>query len=89
MATKDLPRKGPSRTGAWAATYQESGDLRAKIARSDSTDAATEDERRADSLHATMKRLKEEIVAVQKTEQRYKPRHQYHGFVWLFLRTGP
>jgi hypothetical protein len=34
-----------------------------------------------------MKRLKEEIVAVQKTQQHYKPRHQYHGFVWLFLRT--
>ncbi len=73
----------------WSATYQEYGDLRARIARSDSTSSGADDERRADSLHATMKRLKEEIVAVQKTQQRYKPRYQYHGFVWLFQRTSP
>jgi hypothetical protein len=70
----------------WAATYREYGDLRARIATSPSPGQVAD--RRADSLHATMKRLKEEIVAVQKTQQRYKPRYQYHGFVWLFLRTG-
>ncbi len=70
----------------WDATYQDYRDLRKKIASSPGSDPDAE--RKADSLHAAMKRIKEEIVAVQKTQQQYKPRYQYHGFVWLFQRTG-
>lgn len=71
----------------WTATYQEYGELRQKIA--SAKGPGPDDEQKAGSLHAAMRRLKEEIIAVQKTQQRYKPRYQYHGFVWLFLRAGP
>ncbi len=71
----------------WSATYQEYGDLRQKLAVAKGPDPG--DEQKATALHAAMKRIKEEIVVVQKTQRRYKPRYQYHGFVWLFLRTGP
>jgi len=70
----------------WSATYQEYRDLRHQIATAKAPDTA--DEQKANALHVAMKRIKEEIVAVQKTQQRYKPRYQYHGFVWLFLRQG-
>jgi hypothetical protein len=70
----------------WSTTYQDYRDLRQKIASTKSS--GLDDEQKVNALHAAMKRIKEEIVAVQKTQQRYKPRYQYHGFVWLFLRTG-
>jgi len=70
----------------WSATYQDYLDLRQKIATAKSSVA--DDEQKANALHVTMKRVKEEIIAVQKTQRRYKPRYQYHGFVWLFLRIG-
>jgi cytoplasmic iron level regulating protein YaaA (DUF328/UPF0246 family) len=31
-------------------------------------------------------RLKEEIAELQRIREHYQPGHQYHGFVWLFLR---
>ncbi len=71
----------------WSATYQEYGDFRQKIASAKGPDP--DDEQKATALHAAMKRIKEEIIAVQKTQRRYKPRYQYHGFVWLFRRTDP
>lgn len=40
---------------------------------------------KASQTHAD---LKEASIAVQKTQQRYRPGYQYHGFVWLFLRIG-
>jgi len=70
----------------WSAAYQEYGDLRQKIA--STANPADDDEQKANALHVAMKRIKEEIIAVQQTQRRYKPRYQYHGFVWLFLRTG-
>ncbi len=81
-ARDELPRL----MDKWSATYQEYRDMRQKIASAKSSVA--DDEQRANALHGAMKRIKEEIIAVQKTQQRYKPRYQYHGFVWLFLRTG-
>jgi hypothetical protein len=69
------------------ATYQEYRDLRKAIA--SGPGACTDEEWKADTLHAAMKRPREEIVAVQMVQPRYKPRQQYHGFVWLFLRTAP
>jgi hypothetical protein len=34
-------------------------------------------QQKADSLRTSMKRIKEEIFAVQRMQQRYKPRFQY------------
>lgn len=81
QARDELPRLREK----WDATYQEYRELRQKVATGKSSSA--DDGSKADELHAAMKRIKEEIIAVQKTRQRYKPRYQYHGFVWLFLRT--
>lgn len=71
----------------WVATYEEYGELRQRIATGKAS--AGEDDGKAGELQAAMKRIKEEIVAVQKTQARYKPGYQYHGFVRVFLRTGP
>jgi FG-GAP-like repeat len=81
QARDELPRLKDQ----WNATYQDYRYLRQKLAMAKEPDP--DGERKAKSLHAAMKRIKEEIIAVQKTQQRYKPRYQYHGFVWLFLRT--
>jgi hypothetical protein len=81
QARDELPRLREK----WNTTYQEYLDLREKIAKATNSGAA--DEQKASALHAAMKRIKEEIITVQKTQQRYKPRYQYHGFVWLFLRA--
>jgi hypothetical protein len=82
LARDELPRLREK----WATTYQQYRDLRAAIARGDRSSSIAEQE--SESLHAVMKRIKEEIIAVQKKQQRYNPRFQYHGFVWLFLRTS-
>ncbi len=37
-------------------------------------------------LREQVRRTKDEIAAVQVIQERYKPNHQFHGFVWLFLR---
>jgi hypothetical protein len=81
QARNELPRLRDK----WTATYQEYLDLREKLAKG--TNSGVANEEKASALHAAMKRIKEEIIAVQKTQQRYKPRYQYHGFVWLVLRT--
>ena len=80
-ARTELPRLREK----WEATYQDYRDLLRNIATGQSQGA--EDERKAADLHAAMNRIKEEIIAVQKTQSMYKPRYQYHGFVWLFLRN--
>jgi hypothetical protein len=80
-ARDELPRLREK----WNTTYQEYLGLREKIAKGTNSGAANEE--KASALHAAMKRIKEEIIAVQKTQQRYKSRYQYHGYVWLFLRT--
>ena len=80
-ARTELPRLKEK----WEATYQEYRDLRHSIATGKSPSA--KGEKKADELHAAMKRIKEEIIAVQVTQRRYKPHYQYHGFVWLFLRN--
>lgn len=79
-ARSELPRLKEK----WEATYQEYRELRQRIAMGQNSTAA--DEREAGELRAAMTRIKEEIIAVQKTQQRYKPSYQYHGFVWLFTR---
>ena len=56
--------------------------------KANASSSGPDDERKADSMHVAMKRIKEEINAVQNIQQRHKPRYHYHGFVWLFLRTG-
>jgi hypothetical protein len=82
-ARDELPRLKEK----WEATYHEYRALRQAIASSPGPDP--EDTKKAEGLHAEMKRLKEVIVAVQKIQQRYRPQFQYHGFVWLFRRTAP
>ena len=41
---------------------------------------------RLDALREEVRRLKDEIVAVQEIQGRYRPGYQSHGFVWLFQR---
>ena len=40
--------------------------------------------RQLDALREQLRRLKDEIAAVQEIQGRYRPRNQSHGFVWLF-----
>ena len=40
-----------------------------------------------EALREQVRRTKDEIAMVQMIQERYKPSHQYHGFVWLFLRN--
>jgi hypothetical protein len=42
----------------------------------------------ADALRAKLTRLKDEIAHMQDIQDRYKPRYQSHGFVWLFRRQA-
>lgn len=69
----------------WAAVFQEYRTLDAAPA-GDSPTAQTERSNRLDALRTQLSRIKEEMVVVQEIQSRYKPGHQTHGFVWLFLR---
>ncbi len=81
--------KLPELRKKWADAYRAYREL------SDSPEprAAAEKQERAkrlDALRDQVRRLKDEIVVVQDIQSRYRPEHQSHGFVWLFLRKkGP
>ncbi len=76
--------KLPELRTQWAATYR---DYR-RLADTPAGEISAERERtgQLEALRDKLRRLKEEMVVVQEIESRYRPEHQSHGFVWLFLR---
>jgi hypothetical protein len=97
QAEKDEERKAndrlPELRRKWAAAFQrfrqagagpDQETPPAKLERLKNLAAAREE----------LRRLKDEIAAVQEIQGRYQPGHQSHGFVWLFqrqpaLKKGP
>jgi hypothetical protein len=53
----------------------------------ESADARRERLRDLDEQREVLRRMNDEIAAVQKIQERYRRRSQMHGFVWLFRRA--
>jgi hypothetical protein len=69
----------------WAAAF--AAYRRLEEAAADETPAARQQRLgRREQLRREVTRYKEEIVAVQSIQERYRPGYQSHGFVWVFLR---
>jgi hypothetical protein len=69
----------PGLRQAWAATFAEYPQALA-------ADSGRTIDQRLERLRKRLTGLKDEIAQMQEIRNRYKAGHQYHGFVWLFLR---
>lgn len=75
----------PELTRKWSAAFQEFRGLSTPVAEAGDASRLAR-EKQAATARERVLRLKQEIVAAQEIQERYRPQYQSHGFVWLFLR---